>query len=86
MTALLKISLRIRIPTLLVRGGSSDVVSPEGARELQQLIPHAELFDVQDAGHMVAGDRNDVFSDAVIKFLRHCLPTGTGTAEHLLVR
>ena len=77
---------RVTVPTLLVRGGSSDVVSAEGARELQQLIPHAELFDVQDAGHMVAGDRNDVFSDAVIKFLRHCLPTGTGTAEHLLVR
>jgi pimeloyl-ACP methyl ester carboxylesterase len=59
-----------------VRGGSSDVVSPEGARELQQLIPHAELFDVEDAGHMVAGDRNDVFSNAVIEFLRRKLPAG----------
>ncbi|WP_370305434.1 alpha/beta fold hydrolase [Sinimarinibacterium flocculans] len=77
---------RVTVPTLLIRGGSSDVVSAEGARELQQLIPHAELFDVQDAGHMVAGDRNDVFSDAVIKFLRRCLPAGTGTAEHLLIR
>ncbi len=65
---------RIRVPALLVRGGSSDVVSPEGARELQQLIPHAELFDVQDAGHMVAGDRNDIFSNAVIDFLRWKLP------------
>lgn len=67
---------RIRVPTLLVRGGSSDVVSPEGARELQQLVPHAELFDVEDAGHMVAGERNDVFSNAVIEFLRRKLPTG----------
>ncbi len=66
----------IRVPTLLVRGGSSDVVSPEGARELQQLIPHADLFDVEDAGHMVAGDRNDVFSNAVIEFLRRKLPVG----------
>jgi pimeloyl-ACP methyl ester carboxylesterase len=66
----------IRIPTLLVRGGSSDVVSPEGARELQQLIPHAERFDVEDAGHMVAGDRNDAFSNAVIEFLRRKLPAG----------
>lgn len=64
----------VHIPTLLVRGGSSDVVSAEGARELQKLIPHAELFDVQDAGHMVAGDRNDVFSNAVIDFLRRKLP------------
>jgi pimeloyl-ACP methyl ester carboxylesterase len=50
------------------------VVSPEGARALQALIPHAELFDVQGAGHMVAGDRNDVFSQAVIDFLRRKLP------------
>lgn len=67
---------RVAVPTLLVRGGSSDVVSAEGARELQQLIPHAELFDVQGAGHMVAGDRNDVFSNAVIDFLRRKLPSG----------
>jgi len=66
---------RIRVPTLLVRGGSSDVVSPEGARALQQLIPQAELADVAEAGHMVAGDRNDLFSDAVIGFLhRHAPP------------
>ncbi len=77
---------RVTVPTLLVRGGSSDLVSAEGALELQRLIPHAELFDVQDAGHMVAGDRNDVFSEVVIKFLLHCFPAGTCSAEHLLVR
>ena len=59
----------ITVPTLLVRGGSSDVVSPEGAAELQELIPHAEVVDVAGAGHMVAGDRNDRFNDAVIDFL-----------------
>lgn len=64
----------IRVPTLLVRGGSSDVVSPEGAKALQELIPHAELADVAEAGHMVAGDRNDLFSDAVIRFLRSHAP------------
>jgi hypothetical protein len=26
--------------------------------------------DVADAGHMVAGDRNDAFSTAVLDFLR----------------
>jgi peroxiredoxin len=30
--------------------------------------------DVGDAGHMVAGDRNDVFNDAVVAFLRDELP------------
>ena len=62
-------SRRVTIPTLLVRGGSSDVVSAEGAAELKELIPHAEIVDVAGAGHMVAGDRNDRFNDAVIEFL-----------------
>lgn len=60
---------RVRLPTLLVRGGSSDVVSAEGVEELQHLIPHAEVVDVAGAGHMVAGDRNDLFNDAIVEFL-----------------
>ena len=59
----------VHIPTLLVRGGSSDVVSAEGAAELLELIPQAEIVDVAGAGHMVAGDRNDRFNDAVVEFL-----------------
>lgn len=68
----------IEVPVLLVRGGSSDVVSPEGAAELKELIPHAEIVDVAGAGHMVAGDRNDRFNDAVIEFLERAVrPTVT---------
>jgi pimeloyl-ACP methyl ester carboxylesterase len=59
----------VTVPTLLVRGGASDVVTPEGAAELRELIPHAETVDVAGAGHMVAGDRNDRFNAAVIEFL-----------------
>lgn len=66
----------IRVPTLLVRGGMSDVLSAAGARALRDLIPQAELVDVTEAGHMVAGDRNDLFGDAVIDFLsRHAPPS-----------
>ena len=59
----------VRVPTLLVRGRMSDIVSDEGVRELRQVIPHAEVVDVAGAGHMVAGDRNDAFNDAVIEFV-----------------
>jgi len=59
----------IRLPTLLVRGRVSDLLSEEGARDLLRLVPHAELADVAGAGHMVAGDRNDLFNDAVVEFL-----------------
>jgi len=33
------------------------------------LIPTATLIDVTGAGHMVAGDDNDVFSDGLKEFL-----------------
>lgn len=64
----------LRLPTLLVRGRQSDVLSEEGARRLLSLTPHARYVDVGDAGHMVAGDRNDAFNDAVVAFLRDELP------------
>jgi pimeloyl-ACP methyl ester carboxylesterase len=59
----------LRMPTLLVRGRLSDIVSEAGAREFLELAPHAGFVDVREAGHMVAGDRNDVFSQAVLEFL-----------------
>ena len=59
----------LRIPVLLVRGRMSDLLSEEGAQELLELVPHARLTDVAGAGHMVAGDRNDLFNDAVVSFL-----------------
>jgi pimeloyl-ACP methyl ester carboxylesterase len=59
----------LRIPALLVRGGSSELVREEDAREFLSLAPHAQFVDVAGARHMVAGDRNDAFSDAIIEFL-----------------
>jgi pimeloyl-ACP methyl ester carboxylesterase len=59
----------LRVPTLLVRGRQSDLLSEEGAREFLELVPQAAFVDVSGAGHMVAGDRNDVFNDAVVAFL-----------------
>jgi non-heme chloroperoxidase len=59
----------IAVPTLLVRGKLSDVVTEDGARDFLAKIPHAKLADVSDAAHMVAGDQNDAFSSAVTHFL-----------------
>jgi pimeloyl-ACP methyl ester carboxylesterase len=66
----------LTIPTLLVRGGRSDVLSEEGAREFTQLVPGSEYVNVGSAGHMVAGDRNDVFGKAVVEFLTRAVPIG----------
>ena len=60
----------VDVPTLLVRGRQSDLLSEEGARHFLGLVPHAEFVDVSGAGHMVAGDNNDVFTNSVRTFLR----------------
>ncbi|MEM6999235.1 MAG: hypothetical protein AAF529_00520 [Pseudomonadota bacterium] len=59
---------RLIVPTLLVRGGSSDVVSVAAAQALKEIVPQARYVDVVDASHTVAGDRNDVFVDAILEF------------------
>jgi pimeloyl-ACP methyl ester carboxylesterase len=67
---------RLTLPTLLVRGGLSDVLTEEGAQEFLRLCPHAEYVNVAGAAHMVAGDRNDSFGNAVIDFLARTVPVG----------
>jgi pimeloyl-ACP methyl ester carboxylesterase len=59
----------LKIPCLLVRGRESELVGEREATAFQELVAHAEIADVSGARHMVAGDRNDVFTDAVLRFL-----------------
>jgi pimeloyl-ACP methyl ester carboxylesterase len=59
----------VTVPTLLVRGRQSDVLSEEGVRDFQELVPHAQFVAVSGAGHMVAGDDNAAFANAVRVFL-----------------
>ena len=70
----------VNVPVLLVRGAESDVVDERIARELLALIPHARYVDVAGARHMVAGDENDAFSEAVVAFCDETVG-GAGTCE-----
>lgn len=60
----------IRIPTLVVRGVNSNVVSMEGVKQLIKLIPQAEFKDIPRAGHMIAGDNNDQFVKEIVRFIK----------------
>ena len=60
---------RLSLPMLLVRGMQSELVHEEYAREFVELAPSASYVDVGGAGHMLAGDRNDVFCTAILEFL-----------------
>ena len=64
-----KAARALTIPTLLIRGGRSRIVSETGVREFLEMAPHAELVDISDAHHMVAGDANDAFNEAVFSFV-----------------
>ncbi len=60
---------QLQLPMLLIRGRQSDLVTEREARAFLELVPHAEYVDVADAAHMVAGDRNDIFTAAVVDFI-----------------
>lgn len=64
----------LKLPTLLVRGGMSDVLTEEGVHDFLALCPAAEYVNVRDAHHMVAGDSNDVFCSALMEFLARHVP------------
>ncbi len=60
----------IDTPIHLIRGSISELVSREAADAFLAAVPHAHFTDVENAGHMLVGDRNDIFVDAVLDFLK----------------
>lgn len=71
---LLDICRNIKIPTLLVLGAQSDVVTTNGIEELRARVPQLEVGTVPGAGHMIAGDRNEAFNGAIMPFIERHAP------------
>lgn len=71
-------------PTLLVRGQQSDLLSEEDAAQFLEMAPHARQVDVSGARHMVAGDRNDPFTHAVVTFLLEHRESGAGSPPNAI--
>jgi pimeloyl-ACP methyl ester carboxylesterase len=76
----------LRVPTLLIRGGDSDVISDEDAARFLRLVPHAEFVAVAGAQHMVAGDDNAVFDQVLRDFIERRIrcrqDVRSGTPRH----
>ena len=66
----LKAAEKVTIPTLLIRGALSDVVTKEDVDYFLSVISHAKFVEIENAAHMIAGDRNDIFAEEAIKFLK----------------
>lgn len=60
---------KLSVPTLLIRGHNSDVISESDVDTFRHLVPHSHSVVIQEAEHMVAGDRNNAFTDAIKQFL-----------------
>jgi pimeloyl-ACP methyl ester carboxylesterase len=64
------------MPLLLVSGADSDVVDEAAIETFRRQAPQAQTVTVPRAGHMVAGDRNDAFGEAISRFLKPLVPAG----------
>jgi pimeloyl-ACP methyl ester carboxylesterase len=61
---------KISCPTLILRGGKSDVLTDEAAERFAHMLPHARWVRVENAGHNVQGDNPRGLLDAMNPFLR----------------
>lgn len=75
---LLAAAAELRVPTLLLRGRRSDLVTDAAVAEFLAHVPLARFRDVTDADHMIAGDRNDRFNGCLVEFLESLDATGVG--------
>jgi pimeloyl-ACP methyl ester carboxylesterase len=66
---LLDAARRVTVPTLLIRGRRSALVSDAAVEEFLANVPQARFVDVAGADHMVVGDRNEVFDARLLEFL-----------------
>lgn len=72
--SLIEVARNVTVPILLIRGDRSDIVDDAGVAEMCALVPQTEIYNVEGAGHMVAGDKNDAFNQGLFSFLDRHLP------------
>ena len=59
----------VTVPSLLVQGALSDILTDQEKELFMMTIPHSKFAKIDDATHMVVGDKNDIFAEAIVKFL-----------------
>tara|TARA_Y100000590_G_scaffold65825_1_gene71129 strand:- start:2148 stop:3062 length:915 start_codon:yes stop_codon:yes gene_type:complete len=62
----------ITCPTLVIRGGRSDILSEQTTKKMVDIIPNCESITIEGAGHLVPGDKPVESINAIREFLRSC--------------
>jgi pimeloyl-ACP methyl ester carboxylesterase len=60
---------RIAVPTLIVRGADSPLLTAPVAARMRDAIPGSRLVEISDAGHWVHREQPEAFLDTVLEFL-----------------
>jgi pimeloyl-ACP methyl ester carboxylesterase len=71
-------SARIAVPTLLIRGELSDILSPAVARRFVETAPGATFAEVPGSGHSIPLDKPDGFLAVAREFLKGKTPAMVG--------
>ena len=61
---------RIEVPTLMLIGKNSDLVTPETRTRMEKTIKDIEAVIIKGAGHMIPQEKPDEFADHVKRFLK----------------
>ena len=61
---------QVKCPVLVVCGEADQLTTPETAREMAALMPHAQLEMVPGAGHMLTMEQPQRVNDLLVKWVR----------------
>jgi pimeloyl-ACP methyl ester carboxylesterase len=65
---------RLEVPTLLMRAEYSNIVDPAHVERFKEVLPALRYVEIKGVGHMVTGDANDAYAEALIGFVNALEP------------
>jgi flavin reductase (DIM6/NTAB) family NADH-FMN oxidoreductase RutF/pimeloyl-ACP methyl ester carboxylesterase len=64
----------LKLPTLVMHGAASEVVTERQVGRLKELMPGAEFVRIEGAGHQLVREQSDTFNATLLEFLERRVP------------
>lgn len=71
----------LTLPTLVLRGRESELVTESEMERFRKILPTAEFLDIEGAGHLASLDKSDAFNSLLLEFLERRVPRESITYE-----